>query len=189
MPKVSNDAAGLHAAAAKIAGRRVHTGRQNGGRSVVMVDHRVRRTAWFAAVLALGCALLIAGKAAAAGKDAKPVATIQLKEGSVAVGIGYSWGKGVLTYRGKRYPFKIDGLTAGELGGATITARGEVYYLKKLADFSGNYTSVGAGATAAGGYDVESMRNANGVEIKMISTTRGADLRAAVEGVKITLEP
>src|SRR5262245_11768015 len=83
MSKVSNDAAGLHAAAAKIAGRRVHTGRQNGGRSVVMVDHRVRRTAWFAAVLALGCAVLIAGKAAAAGKDAKPVATIQLKEGSV----------------------------------------------------------------------------------------------------------
>jgi len=33
-------------------------------------------------------------------------ATIKLSQGQVAVGIGYSWGKGVLTYKGKDYPFK-----------------------------------------------------------------------------------
>jgi hypothetical protein len=153
-----------------------------------MVDHGARRAIVVAGVLALGCALFAARDAVAADKNEKPVGTIQLKEGSVAVGIGYSWGKGVLTFRGKRYPFKIDGFTAGELGGATITARGEVYHLKKLEDFNGTYTSVGAGATAAGGYDVEAMRNGNGVEIKIVSTTRGADLRAAIEGVKINLE-
>jgi hypothetical protein len=32
------------------------------------------------------------------------------------------------------------------------------------------------------------MRNGNGVEIKAVSTTEGADLRAAIEGVRITLE-
>jgi len=152
-----------------------------------MVDHGARRAIAAAGVLVLGCAM-VARAAVAADKNDKPVGTIQLKEGSVGVGVGYSWGKGVLTFRGKRYRFKIDGLTAGELGGATINARGEVYHLKKLEDFNGTYTSVGAGATAAGGYDVEVMRNANGVEIKVISTTRGADLRAAVEGVKISLE-
>jgi len=155
-----------------------------------MEVERSRKRLWIVGLVALGCVLVVAAHdAAAAGKDSKPVGQIQLKEGSVAVGIGYSWGKGVLTYRGKRYPFKISGLTAGELGGVTITARGDVYLLKKLEDFNGTYTSVGAGATAGGGFDVEAMRNANGVEIKVTSTTRGADLRAAIEGVKISLEP
>jgi hypothetical protein len=154
-----------------------------------MVGEEFRRRGWIAGVLVAGCMLVPAVAAQAAGKAEKPVGVIQLKEGSVAVGIGYSWGKGVLTYRGRRYPFKIDGLTAGEIGGVTINARGEVYHLKKLQDFNGTYTSVGAGATAAGGFDVEAMRNANGVELKVISTTRGADLRAAIEGVKIALQP
>ena len=69
-----------------------------------------------------------------------------------------------------------------------LYGRGEVYHLTNLPDFNGTYTSVGAGATVAGGFDVESMRNANGVEIKIVSTTRGVDLRAAVEGIKIDLK-
>src|SRR5215475_6193659 len=164
MPPARTDAAG------RIAGRRLNSWPSNQSGGVVMLDHGARRAILVAGMLALGCALCAARAAAAADKDDKPVGTIQLKEGSVGVGVGYSWGKGVLTFRGKRYRFKIDGLTAGELSGATINARGEVYHLKKLEDFNGTYTSVGAGATAAGGFDVEVMRNANGVEIKVIST-------------------
>jgi len=137
---------------------------------------------------ALACVLAMSGLATGADEAAKPIGTIIFKEGSVAVGLGYTWGKGVLTFRGKRYRFKVTGLTAGELGGATINARGEVYHLKKLEDFEGTYTSAGAGATAAGGFDVEAMRNGNGVEIKVIAITEGADLRAAIEGVRFTLE-
>ena len=33
----------------------------------------------------------------------KPDATIKLHTGSVAVGVGYSWGGGTLTYKGKTY--------------------------------------------------------------------------------------
>ena len=60
----------------------------------------------------------------------------------------------------------------GELGANKITARGEVYHLKHLKDFNGTYTSTGAGATAGGGFDVEAMRNGNGVEIKVVSRGR-----------------
>jgi hypothetical protein len=145
---------------------------------------RGRNRRWVAVTV---CALAaLVSTSAYAGS--KPVGTIRFKEGSVAVGVGYSWGHGVLTYKGRQYPFKITGLTAGELGGEKIHARGSVYHLKKLSDFSGTYTSAGAGATAAGGFDVEAMRNSNGVEIKIVSTTKGADIRAAVEGVTITLE-
>ena len=149
------------------------------------------RRAWSSGVraaIAVLAVTMVAQTAARASEHKKPTATIRFTEGSAAVGIGYQWGKGVLTFKGKHHTFKISGLTAGELGGTKITARGEVYHLRKLSDFNGTYTSVGAGATAGGGFDVEAMRNANGVEIKVVSTTKGADLRAAVEGVTFTLE-
>ena len=129
---------------------------------------------------------------AAPGADAAdtgaPDATIQFNEASAGVGVGYMWGSGVLTYKGKTHPFKVSGLTAGELGGQKVTARGEVYHLNKLEDFNGLYTSTGAGATAGGGFDVEAMRNGNGVEIKVVSTTQGLDIKAAISGIKFTLE-
>jgi hypothetical protein len=124
----------------------------------------------------------------AADDSGKPDATIELEEGSVGVGIGYTWGKGTLVYQGKRHPVTLKGFSAGELGAQKIQAHGTVYHLKKLEDFNGTYTSAGAGATAAGGFDVEAMRNGNGVEIKMVSTTKGADLRAAISGVTFTVE-
>ena len=151
------------------------------------MTRRAWSTGW-RAVLAVLAVTMLSGTAAHASGKSKPTGTIRFSEGSVAVGIGYQWGKGVLTYKGHHYRFKITGLTAGELGGNKITARGEVYHLRKLSDFNGTYTSAGAGATAAGGFDVEAMRNGNGVEIKVVSTTKGADIRAAVEGVTITLE-
>ena len=41
------------------------------------------------------------------GSSANP--TVQFSGGSVAAGIGYSWGSGTLHYRGKSYPIKVDG--------------------------------------------------------------------------------
>lgn len=128
------------------------------------------------------------GAAPGADDSGKPDATIEFEAASAAVGIGYSWGKGVLHYKGKSHPFKVSGLTAGELGGTKVNARGEVYHLNKLEDFSGLYTSSGAGATAAGGFDVEAMRSGKGVEIKVVSTTQGLDIKAAISGIKFTLE-
>ena len=52
----------------------------------------------------------------AQAKAKAPDATLQLREGSVAAGIGFSWGGGTLTFRGKRYPVKVDGLSVGSVG-------------------------------------------------------------------------
>ncbi len=43
-------------------------------------------------------------------EEKTPDATLTLTQGQVAAGIGWSWGKGVLTYQGKEYPFKVKGL-------------------------------------------------------------------------------
>jgi hypothetical protein len=129
--------------------------------------------------------MIVAGLAGAQPRN--PDATLTLSEGSVAVGVGFSWGNGVLTYKGKTYPVRVEGLSVGELGVIRATAKGEVSHLAKLADFAGNYAAVGAGATAGGGAGTTVMKNQNGVVIELQSTTQGASLRLGTEGVRLTL--
>jgi hypothetical protein len=128
---------------------------------------------------------LLAGLALAQAK--KPDATLQLSEGTVAVGIGFSWGTGTLSYHGKNYPVKVDGLSVGEVSVDRATAVGDVYNLKKLSDFDGNYVAAGAGAAVGGGAGVTAMKNQNGVTIELKSTTQGASLKLAAEGLKLSV--
>ena len=74
----------------------------------------------------------------------KPDATVKLSEGSVAAGIGWTWGKGELTYKGKKYKVKVDGLSVGEVGITKAEATGNVFNLKKLEDFDGVYATASA---------------------------------------------
>ncbi len=126
--------------------------------------------------------------AVASAEETAPDATIELKGGSVAVGVGFSWGSGTLTYQGKQYPISAEGFDVGDVGATSITAKGKVFNLKKLADFDGNYTGVGAGAAAAGGGGVVVMQNQNGVKVEMLSTTQGVKLKLAVSGVKMAVK-
>lgn len=128
---------------------------------------------------------LLVGLALAQAK--KPDATVTLSEGTVAVGIGFSWGKGTLGYQGKDYPVKVVGLSVGEVGVDRATAVGNVYNLTKLADFDGNYVAGGAAATIAGGAGIMAMKNQNGVVIELKSTTQGASLKLAAEGLKLSV--
>ena len=123
-----------------------------------------------------------------AAKEEKPDATIRLSGGGVAAGIGFSWGKGTLTYKGKDYPISVKGLSLGKVGVTSATASGDVYHLKKLEDFDGNYTGVGAGMTLAGGQSAVTVKNQNGVRIRLISTNRGVDVSVAKGGVEMKLK-
>lgn len=143
----------------------------------------------------IGLLLLISGLTAsfahaAASPTPAPAAaaTIKFTGGSAALGIGWSWGKGVLTFKGKEYPISVKGLSLGKVGITGVTASGEVLNLKKLQDFDGNYTGVGAGVTLAGGRSAVTIKNQNGVRVRIISTTRGADLTIGVGGVDLRLK-
>ena len=68
--------------------------------------------------------MVVAGLAVA--QPRKPDATLTLSEGSVAAGVGFSCGNGVLTYKGKTYPVQVEGLSVGEVGVTRATAKGEV---------------------------------------------------------------
>jgi hypothetical protein len=143
-----------------------------------------RLTAW----IAVGGMLALLTGSALAQAAKKADATVKLSEGSVAAGIGWSWGRGVLTYKGKTYPFKIEGLTVGEVGVTKAEATGNVFTLKNLEDFSGIYRAAGVGGTAVKGGEATALQNEKGVVIELKSTTKGASLKFALEGLKLALE-
>ena len=107
--------------------------------------------------------------------------------GAVAIGIGFQWGSGTLTYQGQQYPFRVSGLSVVDVGVTRVSASGTVRNLRSVADFSGNYVSISAGAALAGGGSVTTLRNQNGVVIDGVSTAQGVRLTLAPGGVNITL--
>jgi hypothetical protein len=139
------------------------------------------------AVAVLAMASLVAASAGLASAQGGTSATLTVSGGTVAAGIGLHWGTGTLSYSGKTYPVKVEGLSVGEVGVTRATARGEVSNLERLEDFSGNYVAVGIEATAAGGAGVTAMRNQNGVVVELTSTTQGASLLFGAEGIRLTL--
>jgi hypothetical protein len=141
-----------------------------------------------AMVAVLGMVAILAGLAFAAEKEKTPDATVTLSEGQVALGIGWSWGKGVLTLKGEDYPFKVGGLSVGDVGITNAEAEGKVYNLKKLEDFNGTYVSAAAEATLGVGAGATAMKNEKGVVVYLFPKTKGVNLKLAGEGVKFTLE-
>ena len=125
---------------------------------------------------------------AAFADDKTPDATLKLSAGSVAAGIGVSWGGGTLTFKGKDYPINVTGLSVGDVGATKIEASGKVYDLKSIDDFNGNYTAVAAGAAVAGGGAVTSMRNQNGVTVDLVATTQGVKFTLGGAGVSMSLK-
>ena len=139
--------------------------------------------------LAILATLLFSMGAPAVADDKTPDATIRLTEGSVAVGIGWNWGRGELSYQGKSYHVKVDGLSVAEVGITKAEASGTVYNLKNVEDLNGVYAAAGAEGTAGKGAGVSSLRNSKGVVINIKSETKGANIKLAASGLKLTVEP
>src|SRR6266446_2847001 len=127
---------------------------------------------------------LMAGFAQAAGKSVRPDATLELSSKGVAAGVGITWGDGTLTYKGKHYPVSVKGLSLGKVGITKVSASGEVYNLKNLHDFSGNYTSATADITLAHGKSGVTMKNSNGVLVVVHAISKGVDLTVGGSGVE-----
>jgi hypothetical protein len=134
-------------------------------------------------VLAIGLMLVAA---LAVAQDA-PSGKVSIESKTIAVGVGVSWGDGKLTYQGKDYPFSINGLSVADLGISKATATGNVYNLKKLEDFSGNYVAATAGATVGGGAGAVAMRNQHGVVMELTGTGTGVRLTLAAQGIDVKL--
>jgi hypothetical protein len=140
------------------------------------------------AILLLGVAALT-GFTQAATHESRPDATLRMTMGGVHLGIGGSSGSGTLTYRGKNYPFKVSGMAIGRVGVTNSSAVGDVFNLRHLQDFNGNYTVSGAGTrgvTLGAGKTGTIMSNQAGVIVRISSTQKGVAVNAT--GGSLTMQ-
>ena len=129
---------------------------------------------------------LSAQKAAAAAPA--PSGRVNLEFGQGSFILSTSGGKGVLTYKGRRYPFKIGSVGFGGIGVSKVTAVGEVYDLNRLEDFAGAYGQARAGYAMGSGKGVQWLQNGNGVVIKLRTDTKGVSLDLGADGLVIKLK-
>jgi len=114
--------------------------------------------------------------------------TVSIETKSVAVGVGYAWGEGVLHFNGKDYPFKVKGLSVVDVGMSTISAAGNVYHLNDAKDFPGTFAAVEAGGALGGGAGTQAMKNQQGVVMELKSTKAGVKVKLAAEGLKVQMK-
>lgn len=134
--------------------------------------------------------LLVVATAAIAEEPTKtpPDGKVSFVSGSAGIVVGYRWGNGTLTYQGKEYPFSIEGIEVGDVGGGEARAAGDVFGLKKLEDFSGTYQAVSANLTLGGGGGGWHLQNEKGVRLELNRTTVGLKLTMGYDGMKLKLK-
>ncbi len=125
---------------------------------------------------------------AVAAPRAEPSATARLSGDSMALGVGYGWGRGVLFFKGRRTPFTVTGVTLVGVGADRLDGAAEIYNLQRLEDFSGLYALAGrSGTFVAVGGGTAVLRNAKGVEIRLRTESKGLKMALAAGGVNIQL--
>ncbi|UQR61129.1 hypothetical protein LRP30_29730 [Bradyrhizobium sp. C-145] len=102
--------------------------------------------------------------------------------------VGGGAGNGVLTYRGKTYPFKISGLSFGITVGATVgRLDGWASGIREISDFAGTYSSVGGSFALVGGVSGVHLRNEKGVTMVLQGPKAGLELAANISEITIAL--
>ena len=120
--------------------------------------------------------------------SAPPPPFVELQSTAIAAGIGARFGDGTLLVGGQEHPFKVTGMSLGDLGISRISASGGVENLDAISDFEGHYVAVEAGAAAGIGASVVTMRNEKGIVITLESTLKGVQLTLGAQGLDIELQ-
>jgi len=128
----------------------------------------------------------VAGFSTPSRAETGQVAVLFTKGGLV---LGVGGGEGVLSLRGRHYPFTVSGMSVGfTIGASTTKFVGRALNLKGPASIEGTYSTIGAGGAVAAGAGGVQLQNANGVILQLSGAKVGAELSAAVGGVTIRLK-
>jgi hypothetical protein len=133
----------------------------------------------------LGLAAL-AGTSTASQADTGSVRVVFTKAGFI---VGVGGGHGVVTFRGRNYPFTVSGMSVGfTIGGSSTQLVGRALNMSAPGDIAGSYSAIGAGGALAAGAGGVQLQNAKGVVLQLHGVKVGVELSAAVGGVTITME-
>ena len=145
----------------------------------------------FIIAMVFGCASSKSSTTTATGAEQKPTGTpsgtIHFEEWNFMAILGGDTGHGTLGYNGKIYKFKVTGMGAGGLGIQKISATGNVYHLKDIADFPGSYSELRAGFSVGEGVGGLYVHNDKEVVIEVKTHAEGVALSVGVQGITIQM--
>lgn len=103
--------------------------------------------------------------------------------------VGGGGGSGVVTYRGRDYPFRVSGLSLGVTAGASVSRlEGWATGIKQISDFAGAYSSVGGGGAFVGGFGGVQLTNEKGVRLVLQGPRAGMEFAGNLSGIRISLK-
>jgi hypothetical protein len=103
-------------------------------------------------IIRLAAILLFAAVLPATSSLAQAPGYVRVKLVKAGLMVGAGGGSGVLTYRGRDYPFRVSGLSLGVTAGTSISRlEGWASGIRQVSDFAGSYSAVGAGGAFVGG--------------------------------------
>jgi hypothetical protein len=100
--------------------------------------------------------------------------------------VGAGIGRGVLTFHGREYPFRIVGVSYGAAVGASVNRlAGAAHGIREVSDFAGTYDAAGSGGTLVGGVGAIRLRNKKNVTMELKGVKAGIEFSANVTSIKI----
>jgi hypothetical protein len=130
-------------------------------------------------------AMLALGFASSARADEGRVDIRFLKAGWV---IGGTIGEGTLTFRGRRYPLSIGGLSYGlTFGGSVTNLRGRVRNINSPRDVAGVYGAGSAGAAVIRGPQAVILTNQSGAVMELSGNQTGLMVNLDLNGMAVSL--
>lgn len=117
-----------------------------------------------------------------------PDAFVWFSKKGLGLLLGGSAGGGRIRFMGDDHTFRMTGVSIGVLGGIGETRMsGEVYGLKALADFAGQYSQSNAGISAIVGGGGVWLENDKGVKMHLKAENTGVGINLSVGTVEVKL--
>lgn len=146
----------------------------------------MRISSGFRFVLIALVAIVGAGLSSVANADSGRVHISVYKGGWI---VGASGGSGTLTFRGRRYPLSVGGISAGLVFGASKTEFvGRVSNIRRPSDVAGVYGAAGAGAAVGPGVRAIVLRNEKGAILELSGRQIGLMANLDLSGLAISLQ-
>jgi hypothetical protein len=147
------------------------------------------KAVWGPFAVRLAAAALLALIIPATSSLAQVAGQVRVKILKAGLLVGGGAGNGVLTYRGRSYPFRLTGISLGITAGATVgRLEGRASGIREIADFAGNYSAVGGGGALVGGINGVHLRNENGVTMVLQGPKAGLEFAANLSSITISMK-
>jgi len=102
--------------------------------------------------------------------------------------VGIGGGSGTLNFRGRNYRLSIGGINVGTIGASAVDLVGTASNLRTAGDIVGTYTQGSAALAVVGGGRVATLRNANGVIIRVRGPAIGLEASLSLSGMTISMQ-